>query len=471
MLGGMAEWSPAQIEALLRRVGRLEATVRRLTAANARLKEQLEQSRRAGKRQSAPFSKGEPTAVPKKPGRKTGPAHGEHHRRAAPRPERVDESYEATLPERCPGCGGGDLQAVKIVEQYQTEIATRPIVRRFKIHVGCCGDCGKRVQGRHRLQTTDALGAAAAQLGPKAHALMTLANKGLGLSHGKVAKLLKYLGIQIGRATSARSMLKTAERCGAAHEQVRQRMRHSEVIVPDETGWRIGGVGAWLHVAVGDDATCYMIDRTRSAQPLAQLIGWDYSGWMVHDRWPAYDRFDLAEHQTCLGHLWRYAEALLETARGRARSFPDRLIAVLREGLALRDRWDAEAWPNRHGLAIQTGKLRRRLLDALPTRARDPAACRLAASLRNRVDEVFTFLTARARGSLPLDATNYRAEQAIRPAVVNRKVWGGNRTERGAEAQSVLMTVLQTCTRQAIDTLAFLAQARCATVPVTIFGR
>jgi hypothetical protein len=25
-------------------------------------------------------------------------------------------------------------------------------------------------------------------------------------------------------------------------------------------------------------------------------------------------------------------------------------------------------------------------------------------------------------------ATNHRAEQAIRPAVVNRKVWGGNRT-------------------------------------------
>ena len=33
-----------------------------------------------------------------------------------------------------------------------------------------------------------------------------------------------------------------------------------------------------------------------------------------------------------------------------------------------------------------------------------------------------------------VQATNWPAEQAIRPAVVNRKVWGGNRTEAGARS-------------------------------------
>src|SRR5207249_233767 len=36
-----------------------------------------------------------------------------------------------------------------------------------------------------------------------------------------------------------------------------------------------------------------------------------------------------------------------------------------------------------------------------------------------------------------LPATNWPAEQATRPAVVNRKVWGGNRTEAGAQAHVV----------------------------------
>jgi transposase len=42
----------------------------------ADLEKRLQDKERAGKRQAAPFSKGEPTATPKKPGRKTGPNHG-----------------------------------------------------------------------------------------------------------------------------------------------------------------------------------------------------------------------------------------------------------------------------------------------------------------------------------------------------------------------------------------------------------
>ena len=58
-------------------------------------------------------------------------------------------------------------------------------------------------------------------------------------------------------------------------------------------------------------------------------------------------------------------------------------------------------------------------------------------------DLVFTFL------HFPdLEATNWRAEQALRPAVVTRKVWGGNRTPQGAHTQEVLTSVLQTCRQQ-----------------------
>ncbi len=57
-----------------------------------------------------------------------------------------------------------------------------------------------------------------------------------------------------------------------------------------------------------------------------------------------------------------------------------------------------------------------------------------------------------------LGATNYHAEQAIRPMVVTRKVWGGNRTEKGAHTQSVLVSILQTCRQQLQPATAFLQQ-------------
>jgi transposase len=57
-----------------------------------------------------------------------------------------------------------------------------------------------------------------------------------------------------------------------------------------------------------------------------------------------------------------------------------------------------------------------------------------------------------------LDATNWRAELAIRFGVILRKVWGGSRTWAGARAQSVLMTVWRTCWQQGRCALDFLSQ-------------
>jgi transposase len=67
-----------------------------------------------------------------------------------------------------------------------------------------------------------------------------------------------------------------------------------------------------------------------------------------------------------------------------------------------------------------------------------------------------------------VDATNWRAEQAIRPAVVNRKVWGGNRTWRGAATQSRMMSVLRTATQQGVDAIDYLARFARAPTPDAI---
>jgi transposase len=64
-----------------------------------------------------------------------------------------------------------------------------------------------------------------------------------------------------------------------------------------------------------------------------------------------------------------------------------------------------------------------------------------------------------------VDATNFRAEQAIRPAVVNRKVWGGNRTWIGAHAQAALSSVLVTCHQLLRSPILFLTEVRTATQP------
>lgn len=65
-----------------------------------------------------------------------------------------------------------------------------------------------------------------------------------------------------------------------------------------------------------------------------------------------------------------------------------------------------------------------------------------------------------------VDATNWRAEQALRPAVVNRKVSGGNRSSRGAETQQILASVVHAARLRRLDTREVLVDLLRARQPI-----
>ena len=434
------------------RCRQLERRVTDLEAENQRLHQALEEAQRAGKRQAAPFARGEPAPNPKTPGRKPGPHYGTKGHRPPPAPEQIDETYEAALPAACPHCGG-HVEETAVTPQYQVEIPRKPIHRQFNVHIGRCQQCSRRVQGHHPLQTSPALGAAASQLGPDGQAAITLLNKRLGLSHGKVVQCLSDLfGIPLTRGGSAQAVLRVGRRCEGAYDEIRQATRASPRLAVDETGWRIGGHPAWLHAWVGEQATCYLIDPSRSAAPLEDLIGRDYDGMLIHDGWSSYDRFTAAWHQQCLAHPLRRAHDLLATASRGAVRFPRQVITLLQEALTVRDRFAAGKM-SRAALRDARWDLTFRLDDLVSPLKTNPDNERLAKHLHRHLDDWFTFLDFPG-----LEATNHRAEQAMRPAVVNRKVWGGNRTPAGSRAQSVLTSVLETCRQQARSAVNYLSQ-------------
>ena len=438
----------AGCEALRKEVAELKALVAQLTAA-------LEDLRRSGKRQAAPFRKPK-KKKPKKPGRKGGASHGKHAHRDPIADDDIDEILDVPLPKCCPDCNSDEIVEQRIAHQYQTEIPRRPIRRRFDIHIGECKGCGKRIQGRHTMQTSDALGAAGSQLGANAHAALSVLNKEMGLSHGKCAKVFSRLfGIKIARSASARSMLRSAKRLEVIYGQLQDVARASPWNVPDETGWRIGGENAWLHTTVSTQVTIYSIAGSRGHEILASIIGKEYAGILIRDGFRAYNSFRAATHQLCLAHLLRRCEELIEMSNAKAARFPTEVKKLLKQGLDLRDRY-RKGEATQHGLKIMRGKLTRKM-----RRLADPAQAtkeneRFAWHLIRHWDHLFNFL-----GTDDIDATNYRAEQAIRPAVVNRKVWGGNRTDAGALAQSILMSVIVTCHQNALDSLEFISNVLC----------
>lgn len=427
-----------------RRIAALESQV-------ASLRKTVEELQRTAKRQAAPFSKGPPKLNPKTPGRKSGDDYGAKAFRSIP--PSIDEEYEAPLPDRCPRCGERQVVLEGIAHQYQTEIPTRPIHRRFNVAVGRCTCCGKHMQGRHPLQTSNALGCCASQIGPEAQALVVHLNKEAGLSQGKISRFFKTcFGIKLTRGGACQSMLRAARRCEENYHAIVRHVQGSDWAVGDETGWRIGGSLAWLHVGVTRSAVAYMIARQRGFEVSKRLLGEGYNGKLIHDGWAPYQRFIHALHQTCLAHLLRRCVEMLEVATRGEVVFPRKIKALLQEALGVRDRRDAGL------IAASTAARKACELKARVIKLTEPVKTnraneRLAAHLHRNQNHLFTFL--RHEG---IDATNWRAEQMIRPAVVNRKVWGGNRTQCGADAQSILMSVWQTARLAGHEPMRWLCQ-------------
>ena len=139
---------------------------------------------------------------------------------------------------------------------------------------------------------------------------------------------------------------------------------------------------------------------------------------------------------------------------------------TLQAALALRDRRNAGGISD-HGLATARGRLLAQISRLIDNPPPHDDAERFAAHLAVEFGAIFTFLWDPA-----VDATNWRAEQAIRPAVVIRKVCGGNRTRKGADTQQVLASVVRTARQRNLDLPALFATMLRAPVPIVpdVFG-
>jgi transposase len=434
-------------ERLRKRNERLRKENDQLKQESERLRRELEAALRASKRQAAPHSRGKPKTNPKRPGRKPGRNYGKQACR--PIPSRVDEQISVPLPKCCPHCGGSDVQPESCQAQYQEDIVRKTVVRRFDIAVGRCRRCARQVQGRHPLQTSDAVGVGAVQLGPEALTLAAILNKQMGLSLGHTQQVLSYgFGLEASRAGLYRALARMARRTEPTYAGLVATARQSLVNGVDETGWKVGGRLQWMHVAVSAQVTVYAILPGRGYEQSVTILGADYDGFLVHDGWAPYYRFRSAFHQSCVSHLLKRCREMAQIACPEEAAFPLAVLDLLRTSLQLRDRHE-EGEISEHGLCIATGRMVAKLDRMLDTVDQNPANQRLARHLNHERPWMFTFLYCPG-----LDATNNAAERAIRGMVIARKVWGGNRTWEGARTQQVLVSVLRTCWQQGKDAFA-----------------
>lgn len=364
-------------------------------------------------------------------------------------PKQVDETVHVPCPLYCPECQS-PVELKDKRSQYQIDLPPmQPHTTEFQVETGCCEGCGRRVQGRDSRQVSDALGIGRAHFGPGVLGLAAHLNKVCGLSYGKIADLLgTWMGVRIERSTLCRALRRFAKKARPTYEALDSKVRGSPVVAGDETGWKLGGLRAWLWGFTTERETVYRIFRGRGFDEARQVLGEDFEGVLVVDGWAPYRKFESATLQACLTHLLRRCSKILESATRGAVRFPRAVRQILETALVVRDRRDGgELTP--HGVLSLRGRLRAQMSRLLQGRYTNAENARFAKHLRNYEEALFVFLTRD-----DVAATNWQAEHAMRAAVMTRKTCGGgNRTSAGAETQAILMSVLRTSHQKALDPL------------------
>ena len=448
--------------------------IRVLERENAELKARLQAlhqrqfkpNRKKSTEEDAKGIKGNST--PKEEEKKKRGAPVGHPGWVRPKPDHIDRTVYVAAPTICPHCHSGDLTPIKEnAEHVQEDIVIRPqtLVTRYLHGQALCPRCNRPVvqAGEDELLN--------APIGPVAKSVAIYLRYRMGLPYRKTAELFREVfGLNFVPASAVGFDRKAAARGMPLYEDLREKIRASDVAHGDETSWRNDGIGYHVWFAGNEHLAYFQIDRHHSAEVAKTIFGEHFGGTLVRDRYAAYNGIGV-DWQACLAHIITKAEeirsehALLPQTEKDAATGPfcDRVLDLCSRlcdvGQKLRSR--EIPWKD-------AARIEKRSVRELNNICKHPLRFKSAETLRTFLagpeqKSLFTFL--RHPGVPP---TNNLAEQALRFLVIFRKIWFGTRAESGLITHSVLPSLLETARRQGVDPREFMQTLLTADTPTAL---
>jgi transposase len=382
-----------------------------------------------------PYQKPPPKSRKRRPGAK--PGHPGSRRKT---PKKIDKWVKHRA-KCCPDCGCRVKRCQETRTRYTEDIPDiQPEVTEHTIHRDWCPKCRKLVEPA----VPDAL--PGSTLGNRVLVLSGWLHYALGNTLSQIVEVFNFhLQMKITPGGLVQMWYRLQAILYPWYEQIQQRALRSAVLHADESGWRVDGKTHWLWCFTTRDLTYYMIDRSRGSPALLKFFIGEFAGALVTDFWGAYNAVACALRQTCLVHLLRELEHT-EKYKSPGKHWPafaKKLRRLLGDAIRL---WRKHGDLPEATYASRRDRLVVRLQQLIDTPWDDAHAKRLIKRLRRHQNDLLTFLD---HPDVPFD--NNAAERAIRPAVIIRKNSYGNRSERGADSQAVLMSIFRTLKQRGHD--------------------
>jgi transposase len=383
------------------------------------------------------------------------PGHEGKHRQMAPS-ERVDRRSDH-LPECCSGCGhgfdGSEQRVGDPVIQQKWELPPiRPLIFEYRLLRLRCPGCGKLV-----LAGLPA-GVSGSAFGPKLEAhIATLAGV-FRLSRRQVAEVVREMfQIEISTGAVDATIMRMSAILADPWKRLTEAIRQAEVVHADETSWRLRGREQWLWLAATALLACYRIDPHRSQAAAKELLGEDFGGFVISDRYAGYHFLDVLQQQLCWAHATRQLVELSER-QGAPGRLGAKLVKAAREVFHIH-RLYLEGEHTLDWLGEQLSPVQQRIRALLEqgTRGRHEKTANFCAGLLEEWQALWTFCEV---PNIPL--TNNAAERALRHAVIMRKIQGGTQSEQGDRWIERILSIAETCRLQGRSKLAYLIETATA---------
>ena len=436
------------------RVAELEFELRavRKTSQNSSLPPSTEHphAKTSGKGESGDGASGDGAAAQKNKRKRGGQqGHPKHERPLVP-VERCDEVVSCR-PTECRGCGTKLRKADDDLEPLRHQVwevpQPDPVITEYQLHRVTCPCCGIRTCG----ELPD--GVPQHTSGPRLMAVTAIL---MGLFRQSKSRtslaLLTLFGVPCCPATVVNIQKRVTDALASCYEEVRAAVPSASQVHCDETPFKEGTSRSWLWTFVTTTFTLFALRLTRSAAVPDSILGKDYAGVVITDRYSGYSTFN-DRRQFCWAHLKRDFQARID-AGGDGALIGNRLMELLRDMFKL--------WHLYRAGRLCHDTLRQQIEETIQWKfyntLEDGQRCRhaptqtLCNSLFNRFDQLWTFSTTPG-----VEPTNNRAEQSLRHAVIWRKLSFGTQSEKGSRFVETLLTVVETCRQQKRNTLDFLA--------------
>ncbi|WP_249019602.1 IS66 family transposase [Conexibacter sp. S30A1] len=381
------------------------------------------------------------------------PGHEGKHRQMVP-PERVDHRSQH-LPQAC-SCGhtfdGSEERVDDPVIHQQWELPPiRPLVFEYELLRLRCPCCGKPRLAE--LPAGVSWSAFAARL--EAH-IATLAGV-YRLSRRQVREVCQEVfGIPISLGAVDAAIMRMSQVLKDPWEKLREYIQQAGLVHADETSWRLRGAQQYLWLASSALAACYRIDPHRSQAAAKELLGENFGGFVVSDRYAGYHFLDVLQQQLCWCHVIRQLVEVSERHRAAGR-LGKKLVKAAREVINIHRRY-LEDDHDLDWLREQLQPLRERIQALLEqgARGRHQRTANFCSGLLDEYEALWTFCDVE---NIQIPLTNNAAERAVRHAVLLRRIQGGTQSDEGSRWVERICSVRETLRLQDRPVLDYLISA------------